>query len=306
MPDLILHNYPNSPFAEKVRLILGYKGLDWHSVQIPRVSPKPDLMPLTGGYRKTPVMQIGADVFCDSSCIVRELERRFPETSLFPDGTNGITTMIGAWSDRTFFFDAVGVVFGTLGSMVPTDLKEDRYKFSGGMMDVERYQRDQAQLRSQLRAHLFWLERALEDGRPHVLGTKPTWADFCLYHPVWMVLRRVPELGAVNDMPRTLAWFERMTAFGHGRPAELDAKEALRIAHAAKPDPIKLGHPELPEGMALGAAVTVAADDYGKDPVAGTLVAANAQHIVIRRSDPAVGEVNVHFPRAGFVLSQAA
>lgn len=306
MPDLILHNYPNSPFAEKVRLILGYKGLDWHSVQIPRVSPKPDLMPLTGGYRKTPVMQIGADVFCDSSCIVRELERRFPETSLFPDGTNGVTTMIGAWSDRTFFFDAVGVVFGTLGSMVPTDLKEDRFKFSGGMMDVERYQRDQAQLRSQLRAHLFWLERALEDGRPHVLGTKPTWADFCLYHPVWMVLRRVPELGAVNDMPRTLAWFERMTAFGHGRPAELDAKEALRIAHAATPAPIKLGHPELPEGIALGAAVTVAADDYGKDPVAGTLVAANAQHIVIRRSDPAVGEVNVHFPRAGFVLSKAA
>jgi glutathione S-transferase len=277
MPDLILHNYPNSPFAEKVRLILGYKGLDWHSVQIPRVSPKPDLMPLTGGYRKTPVMQIGADVFCDSSCIVRELERRFPETSLFPDGTHGITTMIGAWSDRT-----------------------------GGMMDVERFQRDQVQLRSQLRAHLFWLERALEDGRPHVLGTKPTWADFCLYHPVWMVLRRVPELGAANDMPRTLAWFERMTAFGHGRPAELDAKEALGIAHAAKPAPIKLGHPELPEGIALGAAVTVAADDYGKDPVAGTLVAANAQHIVIRRSDPAVGEVNVHFPRAGFVLSKAA
>jgi glutathione S-transferase len=306
MPDLILHNYPNSPFAEKVRLILGYKGLDWHSVQIPRISPKPDLMPLTGGYRKTPVLQIGADVYCDSACIVRELERRYPETTLFPEGTNGVATIIGAWSDRVFFFDAVGVVFGTLGAMVPNDLKEDRYKFSEGMIDVDRYQRDQAQLRSQLRAHLFWLERALEDGRPHVLGDKPTWADFCLYHPVWMVQRRVPELAAVEDMPRTLAWFERMTAFGHGRPVDLDAKEALRIAQVATPAAVKLGHPELPEGIPAGTAVTVAADDYGRDPVAGTLVAANAQHIVIRRSDPAVGEVNVHFPRAGFVLSKAA
>lgn len=306
MPDLILHNYPNSPFAEKVRLILGYKGLEWYSVQIPRVMPKPDLMPLTGGYRKTPVMQIGADVYCDSSCIVRELERRHPETTLFPEGANGVATMIGAWSDRVFFFDAVAVVFGTLGSKVPNDLKEDRYKFSGGMIDMERYQRDQAQLRSQLRAHLFWLERALEDGRRHVLGDRPTWADFCLYHPVWMVQGRVPELGAVNDMPRTLAWFERMTAFGHGRPVELDAKEALRIAQAATPAAVKLGHPELPEGIPVGTPVTVTADDYGKDPVAGTLIAANAQHIVIRRSDPAVGEVNVHFPRAGFVLSKAA
>ncbi|MBX9962679.1 MAG: glutathione S-transferase family protein [Burkholderiales bacterium] len=306
MPDLILHNYPNSPFAEKVRLILGYKGLEWHSVQIPRVMPKPDLMPLTGGYRRTPVMQIGADVYCDSACIVRELERRYPETTLFPDGTNGVATMIGAWSDRVFFFDAVGVVFGTLGATVPNDLKEDRYTFSEGMIDIDRYQRDQAQLRSQLRAHLFWLERALEDGRLHVLGDKPTWADFCLYHPMWMVQRRVPELGAANDMPRTLAWFERMTAFGHGRPVELDAKEALRIAQTATPAPVKLGHPELPDGIPAGTAVTVAADDYGKDPVAGTLVAANAQRIVIRRTDPAVGEVNVHFPRAGFVLSKAA
>jgi glutathione S-transferase len=63
MSGLILHHYPTSPFAEKVRLIMGYKKLSWQGVTIPMVMPKPDLMPLTGGYRRTPVLQIGADIY---------------------------------------------------------------------------------------------------------------------------------------------------------------------------------------------------------------------------------------------------
>ncbi len=74
--DIILHNYPQSPVAEKVRTVLGIKGLAWHDVEIPRLPPKPLLTPLTGGYRRTPVMQIGADIFCDSQCIIREIEQR--------------------------------------------------------------------------------------------------------------------------------------------------------------------------------------------------------------------------------------
>ena len=69
MADLILHHYPTSPFAEKVRLVLGYKNLAWKSVVIPQIMPKPDLQALTGGYRKTPVLQIGADIYCDTALI---------------------------------------------------------------------------------------------------------------------------------------------------------------------------------------------------------------------------------------------
>jgi hypothetical protein len=67
MSELILHHYPTSPFAEKARLLLGFKGLSWRSVHISPVMPKPDLTALTGGYRKTPVLQIGADIYCDTS-----------------------------------------------------------------------------------------------------------------------------------------------------------------------------------------------------------------------------------------------
>jgi hypothetical protein len=31
-------------------------------------------------------MQIGADIYCDSQCIIRELQRRFPEPTLSAAG----------------------------------------------------------------------------------------------------------------------------------------------------------------------------------------------------------------------------
>jgi glutathione S-transferase len=66
MADIILHHYDISPYSEKVRLGLGLKGLAWASVELPVIMPKPDLTPLTGGYRKTPVLQIGADILRQS------------------------------------------------------------------------------------------------------------------------------------------------------------------------------------------------------------------------------------------------
>jgi len=89
MQQLILHHYPMSPFAEKIRLILGYKGLRWSSVLIPNIMPKPDVTALTGGYRKTPILQIGADIYCDTALIADVIEERHPQPTLYPGGTAG-------------------------------------------------------------------------------------------------------------------------------------------------------------------------------------------------------------------------
>jgi len=99
MADIILHHFDASPFAEKVRVALGIKGLAWHSVEIPMVMPKPDLVALTGGYRKTPVMQIGADVYCDTARIAVELQRRFGGAALFDESSEAQCQVIAAWSD---------------------------------------------------------------------------------------------------------------------------------------------------------------------------------------------------------------
>jgi len=88
--DILFHQYDSSPFSEKVCVCLGIKKLAWTAVDQPVIMPKPELVALTGGYRRIPVMQIGADIYCDSQLIVRELERRFPEPTLFPQGDHGL------------------------------------------------------------------------------------------------------------------------------------------------------------------------------------------------------------------------
>ena len=98
MSDLILHHYDEAPFAEKIRLIFGIKGLPWNSVIIPSAMPKPDLMPLTGGYRRTPVLQIGADIYCDTQLIAAVLERLYPTPTIFPDGNAGLAYALGSWA----------------------------------------------------------------------------------------------------------------------------------------------------------------------------------------------------------------
>ena len=59
MPSpIILHHFVESPFSEKIRIVFGLKNIAWTSVRISRIMPRPDLMPMTGGYRRTPVMQM--------------------------------------------------------------------------------------------------------------------------------------------------------------------------------------------------------------------------------------------------------
>ena len=111
MTELILHHYPQSPFAEKARLLLGFKGLSWRSVHISPVMPKPDLTALTGGYRKTPVLQVGADIYCDTALIARRLEQEKSAPALFPQGLELVSQSFAAWADSTVFSHAVSLVF---------------------------------------------------------------------------------------------------------------------------------------------------------------------------------------------------
>ncbi len=298
MSEVIFHHYPSSPFSEKVRVAFGIKGLAWRSVEIPNMLPKPDLMPLTGGYRKTPVMQIGADVFCDTQIILRELERRFPTPPLFPL-KNGLAYGLGLWSDRPFFMASVAIVFAEVGDMVPEAFRQDRAKMSGGSFSVAALKAAAPFARDQWRAHADFVAETLEDGRAFMGGAVPGAADVHAYMNFWWVKAAVPHLALslLEAFPKIAPWMERIAGLGHGEPSPMAAGEALAIAKAASSDAAP--------GADAGTKVTVAADDYGRDPVAGEIVFANAHEIAIRRSAPEVGEVVVHFPRAGFTVATA-
>ena len=305
MTDIILHHYETSPYSEKVRLGLGLKGLVWASVEVPQIMPKPDLTALTGGYRKTPVLQIGADIYCDSQLVMRELERRHPTPSFYPAG-HGAADALAWWAEKTMFSPAAGILFAKRPDALPEGFLEDRVRFSGRNIDPAAMMAAVPNLLDQLRAHFDWLDQMLIDERPFLQGSAASVADFAAYHPIWSLkLSFGPTVVPLDGFPRVLSWTERIAAIGHGRRSPTTSKRALDAARDATPIASVFTDPRDPSGRKPGQTVTVMPDDTGRDPVVGELVASGVHEIVIRRSDPAVGEVCVHFPRAGFVVMLA-
>ena len=304
MTDIILHHYAASPFAEKVRIGLGLKRAAWKSVDIPNVMPKPDLMPLTGGYRKTPVMQIGADIYCDTQLIMLEIDKRLPAPPLLPKGHEGEARAITMWIDRLIFSPAVGVVM----SQIPIEgrfgeaFKKDRSEFSGRSFDPERMRAALPMVRDQTYALLSLAETMLADGRKFLLGAEPCLADCALYNPVWFIQQQLgAEAAPLNHLPGIAAWSQRLKAMGGSQCTDIKASDALDIAKAAKPGATEVDRND-PSGLKAGQKISVTPDDTGKVPVEGVLVGLSADRVSVARTDLRVGEVVVHFPRAGFII----
>ena len=306
MTEIILHHYAVSPYAEKVRIGLGLKRATWKSVDIPNVMPKPDLMPLTGGYRKTPVMQIGADIYCDTQLIMLELERRLPSPPFLPKGREGEVRAITMWIDRSIFSPAVGVVMSQVdvAGRFGEAFKKDRSEFSGRSFDPERLRAALPLVRDQAYALLSLAESMLADGRKFLLGGEPSLADCALYNPVWFIQQQLgPTAAPLDRLTKIVGWSERMKALGGGERTDITATDALDIAKAAKPAATQVDAGD-PSGLKAGQTISVTPDDTGKVPVTGVLVGLSPDRISIQRSDPRVGDVAVHFPRAGYVVAR--
>lgn len=312
MPDLILHHYPASPFAEKARLILGYKGLAWKSVLIPSIAPKPDLAALTGGYRRTPVLQVGADIYCDTALIADVLEHLRPTPTLYPEPEKGLARILAQWADSTLFWAAMGHATQRKGLAQMFDgappeaakaFADDRARMSVNMV---RHRPPDASA-----AYKSYLRRLADmlDDRPFLLGEAPTIADFAAYHPLWFTRSRVSTLAGIFDLvPAVREWHDRMGAFGHGSPQKATAAEALAQAAEAVPGAAAalLADSTFQDehGIPLGSPVGITPESFGTETTEGTLVAATRTHYTIARTDAGAGDVHVHFPRIGYALKK--
>jgi glutathione S-transferase len=305
MSPLILHHYDGSPFSEKVRLMLGYKGLAWASVKIPAIMPKPDVTALTGGYRKTPILQVGADIYCDSALIARLLEAMQPTPTLYP-ASAPLAPLLAQWADSTLFWAVIPYTMQPAGlahvfaGVPPEAVKAfaaDRAPFAAGLR-----RQTAVDATANLRTHLATLNAQLADGRPFLFGAEPAIADFSVAHCIWYVRRAPPMAGVLEPFADVQRWFEQVAAFGHGEFTPLQSGDAVALAASAPshaPAAVGTGL-----GFEAGQAVTVNAIDYGCDPVSGTLVGLSETEVVLRRSDERAGTVHVHFPRAGFQIKQ--
>lgn len=305
MSDLILHHYPPSPVSEKIRSALGFKGLAWQSVEQNRLPERPELFAMTGGYRRIPVLQVGADIYCDTQLIFRELEARAPEPSFFPPEHAGIGFGLSRWIDGELFELCVRVAFAPVADQLPAALVADRTQlYFGPDGDMNKEREDIPHTLTQLRAHLGWLDDRLQaSGGPFLLGDKAGHADLLVWYCYWFVRGRYGESESfLAPFAALNAWAERMEAIGHGSSTDLTPTEALAIAKAASSTTAEDIDANEPLGLAAGAAVSVStlARNNVESAVTGTLRVLTRDRVAIAREDDACGEVVVHFPRVGY------
>ena len=303
MSEVILHQYDTSPFSEKVRICLGIKGLSWRAVDQPVIMPKPDLVPLTGGYRRIPVMQIGADIYCDSQLIVRELDQRFPENPLFPPGSEGLVNATEQWCDKALFQSAVLAIFGSIGDSVDPAFIKDREALSGQPFNVAAMKTLAPFAITQIKAQAALLAQQLADGRAFFAGAAPCLADAAAYYNFWFVRSFAPGLAdRFDDLTGFDAWYDRVTAIGHGIRGSLSPAEALAAATAA--EPMEIGGLSSDADM-IGKTVSLAATDYGRDPIIGRFAGSTQFSLTVARTVLELGQINVHVPRLGYTVTPA-
>ena len=305
MPEVVLHHYETSPFAELVRAALGMKKLRWHSVIIPNMMPKPDLVELTGGYARTPVLQIDAEIYCDTAAILDALESLQPTPSFYPAPLGSLHRMIAGWTGMAQFGAHVGAAMRNIppGVLGPGFAEDRKARFVG--FDFDKMPTYAPHLETQVIVAADWLEQALADGRAFIGGDAPGHGDLGLYMNLWFLIAMPfakPFSDGVFARPNLAAWFERIRAIGHGDRVKSTAEQAIQIAATSTAADIS-GSVE--EGQSVGQAVRIQTEQSGDNPVMGTLLRCGSGGISIRRESAKAGLLNVHFPRLGQIVVAA-
>ena len=308
MTELILHHYPESLFSEKARAMLNAKGLGWRSVIIPMIMPRPDTIPLTGGYRRTPVMQVGADVYCDTALIAAYLDDKGTGKTLFPADHRLAAQTLARWVDTELFWASVTLRFlpQNMGSFFSNAgaaeaFAADRAKFAQGAK-IRRPTADEAL--ATYRTFLAEMEAQLADGRAFLFGADWSIADFSTYHVLWFIHVGGAMADVLDGHSNVASWYLRMKVFGDKPWNDLSGPDALSIALASAPVAV-VETSDLTD-IPVGSCVDVGPLDYGVMPTRGTLVKCDTHSIVVRRKHALTGPINVHFPRHGFGVTRAA
>jgi glutathione S-transferase len=191
---LELYQFEMSHFAEKVKLILDYKGLEYRKIEVTPGVGQIELFQLSG-QRQVPVLRDGGEVISDSTKIADYLDKKYPEKPIIPaDPTKkGLCLLMEQWADESIGLNARKALVGSastnqafrtalLPNSVPDVLKDAIGAIPGEFLSVlglgvgmgpDAVKSAQEALKRDLTALCFILME-----QPYLLGDTPTLADF--------------------------------------------------------------------------------------------------------------------------------
>ena len=186
----ILYHYLASPYSEKLRLALGVTGIQWGSVIVPAQPPRPFLDIFLSGYRRIPVLQIGAHFYCDSALAFDALagvsDRLKPAGPL----SKADELLRRHAEDRIFFaviaaaspISVLRLLAQDLGLFGLFRFLKDRSGMMKGSTVEKLSQRAAARL---VEDFVMQLNGLLKQDQ-FLGGAHAGYLDLCCYHPLWM------------------------------------------------------------------------------------------------------------------------
>jgi len=259
---------------------------------------------LTGGYRRIPVLQIGADLYFDSLYITEELERRFPRApSLFAGSGVGLARAFSQWTDGPLFMGLVGLLFGG-DWQVDQAFLDDRSALIGRPFDPGEFAAARAALTLQLRQHMDLIEAQLADGRAYLTGERPDAIDAALAaQTTFARWGRGASAAVIDDFAAVCAWEARVRALGHGdRGPDVGREDAIAVAAAARPAPVLAAGGD--GTFSPGEAVSIRFHDANSPPLQGELLQIDLYGLTLKPAVSEAGDVHIHMSRSVGAISK--
>ena len=299
---IVLHQYDISPFSQKAQKMLALKGLSWASVEMPMIAPKPDVEALTGGYRGTPVLQLGADVFIDNWMIARALDDAAPDAAVINARGPVSDGALYAWGER-LFTPLLHSALAAYQSQWDADFLADRKRVFADV-DFDTLAVGDADRQSQVRAYLGAVEVELALCGNYLGGELADSWDIHVWGMVWMIHSALPDLvPIVEEYAGVTAWYERMVALGTGARTDAEIAVAWEALKAAEPRALPATPAEEPLKAWLGRSVQMSAGSADRGVARGRLLAVDQEQVVLAVTPLPEVDAQVWFPRFGYHLS---
>ncbi len=292
----ILYHYAMSPYSEKLRLAMGLSNQTWVSVVVPAQPPRSSLDDLLGGYRRIPVLQIGAQFYCDSKLSFEALAGVGSDACAL----NVDDEALRRWAEEDIFFAVIAAapplkvlkyLLGQLGLSGMARFIRDRSRM---MRDATVVVKASTAAIASIQDYVSHLARVLAE-RPALSGVRPGYLDLCCYHPLWMALEINPSVAA-SWPSRVQEWVRQVDKLAYGA--------SVSGSRASSAEAIMSDHVEIFGDVSLpyhyGETVAVAPIDYARDETIGELLVLSEDRIVIRRRVESGHPIYLHFPRQGF------